>query len=152
MQSKSCTVDEYILELPPERKIIIAALRKAILKNLPKGFEEEMSYGMIGYVVPHTLFPAGYHCDPKLPLPFISVASQKNHIAVYHMAMNKANLLAWVQDRWNEISTKKLDMGNSCIRFKKSADVPVELIGELATKLTPQRWIDMYVKFIDTRK
>jgi hypothetical protein len=95
---------------------------------------------MIGYVVPHKLYQAGYHCDPKLPLPFINVASQKNHIAIYHMGLYRGKLVDWFQDQWNEISKKKLDIGKACIRFKKPEDVPVELIGELVTKITPQQW------------
>jgi uncharacterized protein YdhG (YjbR/CyaY superfamily) len=149
MQSKAKTVNEYIEEFPPERKAVISALRKTIKKNIPKGFEEVMSYGMIGYVVPHKLYSAGYHCDPKLPLPFINVASQKNHIAVYHMGLYRGNLFDWFQDQWNEISTKKLDIGKACIRWKKPEDVPIELIGELVSKITPQQWIKLYEEFKD---
>ena len=143
MQSKATTVPEYINSLPTERKPVIIALRKAILKNLPKGFEEIISYGMIGYVVPHKLYPGGYHVTPELPLPFIGLASQKNHITVYHMAM-QGDLLDWFQDEWKVYSTKRLDMGKCCIRFRKPEDVPVDLIGTLATKLTPQEWIKIY--------
>lgn len=145
MQSKAKTVPEYIEGLPPERKPVIIALRKAILKNLPKDFEEVMSYGMIGYVVPHKLYPGGYHVTPELPLPFMAVASQKNHIAVYHMAMY-GKLLDWFREEWKAYSSKKLDMGKSCIRFRKPEDVPVDLIGNLASKMTPQQWIDLYEK------
>ena len=151
MQSKAKTVRQYIDTLPPERKPVIVALRTAITKNLPKGFEEVISYGMIGYVVPHTLYPSGYHVTPELPLPFIGVASQKNHIAVYHMAMS-GELLEWFKNEWKVYSAKKLDMGKSCIRFRKPEDVPVDLIGILATKLTPQQWIDMYDKTIKSKK
>ena len=143
MQSKAKTVPGYIDSLPTERKPVIIALRKTILKNLPKGFEEIISYGMIGYVVPHKLYPGGYHVTPELPLPFIGLASQKNHIAVYHMAM-QGDLLDWFQDEWKVYSTKRLDMGKCCIRFRKPEDVPVDLIGTLATKLTPQEWIKIY--------
>ena len=147
MQSKAKTVAEYIASLPPERKQIISAIRKVILKNLPKGFQEEMNYCMIGYVVPHKIYPEGYHCDPTLPLPFLGVASQKNFIAIYHMGIYaQPKLLEWFQDEWRVYSTKKLDMGKSCIRFKKSEDVPLDLIGELATKLSPKQWIDIYEK------
>ncbi|MFM9837575.1 MAG: DUF1801 domain-containing protein [Cyclobacteriaceae bacterium] len=154
MQSNAKTVAEYIDSLPPERKQIISAIRKVILKNLPKGFQEEMNYGMIGYVVPHKLYPDGYHCDPKLPLPFLNIASQKNFIAVYHMGIYaQPKLLEWFQDEWKVYSTKKLDMGKSCIRFKKPEDVQLDLIGELASKLTPQQWIEIYEKkFINTKK
>ena len=143
MQSEGKTVGEYIDTLPAERKPIIVALRKAITKNLPKGFEEQMGYGMMGYVVPHKLYPPGYHVTPELPLPFMGVASQKNHIAVYHMAM-QGDLLDWFQDEWKVYSEKKLDMGKSCIRFRKPEDVPVDLIGDLASKMTPQQWIEIY--------
>ncbi len=145
MQSKAKTVPEYIDSLPAERKPVIAALRKAIAKNLPKGFEEQMGYGMMGYVVPLKLYPPGYHVTPELPLPFMGVASQKNHIAVYHMAMS-GDLLDWFQDEWRVHSRKKLDMGKSCIRFRKPEDVPVDLIGNLASKLTPKQWIEIYEK------
>ncbi len=148
MQSKAKTVPEYIDSLSAERKPIIIALRKAILKNLPKGFHEEMSYGMIGYVVPHTLYPGGYHVTPELPLPFIGLASQKNHIAVYHMAMH-GELLDWFQDEWRVYSSKKLNMGKACIRFRNTEDVPVDLIGTLASKMTPKQWLEIYEKSIN---
>jgi hypothetical protein len=151
MQSKAKTVPEYIDSLPAERKRVIIALRKAILKNIPKGFEEQMSYGMIGYVVPHKLYPGGYHVTPELPLPFMNVASQKNHIAVYHMAM-QGELLKWFQEEWKAYSSKKLDIGKSCIRFRMPEDVPVDLIGNLASKMTPQQWIDLYEKSLTKKK
>ena len=150
MQSKAATVKEYLDSLPPERKKIITNLRKVIVKNLPKGFEETMSYGMIGYVVPHKLYPNGYHCTPKLPLPFLNIASQKNHIAVYHMALN-GPLLDWLKSEWKKHTDKKLDMGKSCVRFKKAEDVPVKLIGELVQKLTPFQWIEIYENYLTNR-
>lgn len=147
MQSKAKTVADYIDSLPSDRKKITIEIRKTILKNLPKGFQEEMNYGMIGYVVPHKLYAEGYHCDPKMPLPFINVASQKSHIAVYHMGLySSGTLLDWFQDEWKEYSSKKLNMGKACIRFKKPEDVPLDLIGELVSRLTPQQWIDIYEK------
>lgn len=144
MQSKATTVPEYIDSLPADRKKAIVAIRKSILKNLPKGFEEVMSYGMIGYVVPHKLYPAGYHCDPTLPLPFLALASQKNYISFYHMALYEGELLDWFREAWKEVSAKKLDMGKCCVRFKKPEDVPVELLGELVSKVTPKQWITYY--------
>ncbi|MEQ1587621.1 MAG: DUF1801 domain-containing protein [Cyclobacteriaceae bacterium] len=144
MQSKAKTADEYILTLPDERAEIITALRNEIKKNLPKGFEETMQYGMISYVVPRKLYPAGYHTNPKDALPFISVASQKNHIAVYHMAVYEGPLHDWFVKEWKKYGDKKLDMGKSCIRFRKAEDIPVKLIGELASKLTPKQWIEKY--------
>jgi uncharacterized protein YdhG (YjbR/CyaY superfamily) len=148
MQSKAKTVDEYLSTLPDERAEIITALRKEIKKNLPKGFEETMQYGMISYVVPHKLYPAGYHANPKDALPFMSIASQKNHIAVYHMAMYEGALHDWFVKEWNKTSDKKLDMGKSCIRFKKPDEVPVKLFGALASKVKPTEWIEMYEKNI----
>ncbi len=148
MQSKAKTVDEYIATLPDDRAEIIAALRKTIKKNLPKGFEETMQYGMISYVVPHSLYPAGYHTNPKDALPFISIASQKNHIAVYHMTVYEGALHDWFVKEFKKQSDKKLDMGKSCIRFKKPDDVPVKLFGELATKVKPSEWITIYEKTI----
>jgi len=144
MQSKAKTVEEYLESLPDERAEIISALRNAIRKNLPKGFEETMQYGMISYVVPHKLYAAGYHAKPTDALPFISVASQKNHIAVYHMAVYGGVLHDWFVKEWKKFTDKKLDMGKSCIRFKKPEDVPVKLIGTLATKMTVKEWIAIY--------
>lgn len=144
MQSKAITVEEYIDSLPDERKKAIIAIRREILNNLPKGFEETMQYGMISYVVPHKLYPAGYHTNPKDALPFMSIASQKNHIAVYHMAVYGGALHDWFINAWTKATDKKLDMGKSCIRFRKAEDVPVKLIGELAAKMTPKQWVESY--------
>ena len=129
-------------------------IRQAILKNLPKGFVEQMSYGMIGYVVPHTLYPAGYHCTPALPLPFMNVASQKGFTAIYHMGIYaNATLLKWFTDEYSKRVSGKLDMGKNCIRFKKPANIPFDLIGELAGKLTVTEWIKLYEKnFTSTKK
>jgi hypothetical protein len=147
MQSKAATIADYLTELPIERKKIIADMHKVITKNLPKGFEARMSYGMIGYVVPHSLYAEGYHCTPDLPLPFMNIASQKNFIALYHMCLySNKKLLNWFTDEWSVFSNKKLDMGKSCIRFKNPEDVPLDLIGELAAKITPQEWITIYEK------
>jgi hypothetical protein len=147
MQSKAATLEEYVNELPVERKEAINKLRKEIKKNLPKGFKEEMSYGMIGYVVPHKLYPPGYHCNPDLPLPFMNLASQKNFIGVYHMGIySDPKLLKWFTDAFSKADAGKLDMGKSCIRFKKPENIPIKLIGELAAKMTPGDWIDTYEK------
>jgi hypothetical protein len=147
MQSKAATPEEYLDSLPAERRLPMLELRKAILKNLPKGFAEEMSYGMIGYVVPHSLYPAGYHCDPKLPLPFLSIASQKNYVAVYHMGLyaDKA-LLDWFTAEYPKQAKGKPDMGKSCIRFKKPEEIPLKLIGQLAGRMSPKQWIALYEK------
>jgi hypothetical protein len=144
MQSSATSPQEYIDSLPEDRKAIIAKLRKVILKNLPKGFEEQMSYGMLGYVVPHKVYPKGYHVNPALPLPFINLASQKNHIAFYHSGLYAGLHMDWFLKEWPKHSSKKLDMGKSCIRFKKAEDVTVELLGELCSKITPQEWIATY--------
>jgi hypothetical protein len=153
MQSKATTPDEYLASLTEDRKKSMTELRKIILANLPKGFKEGMSYGMLGYCVPHELYPDGYHCDPKLPLPFMSVASQKNYIAVYHMGVYAdPALLKWFTEEYAKHSKVKLDMGKSCIRFKKPEQIPFKLIGELASKITVKQWIDMYESAFKNRK
>lgn len=135
----------YIKNVSTDKKEAFNALRALILKNLPKGFEECMSYGMIGYVVPHTLYPSGYHCDPKLPLPFLSIAAQKNFIAVYHMGIYaKPELLSWFMNEYPKHCKHKLDMGKSCIRFKKMDDIPFKLIEELVKKMSVKDWIETY--------
>lgn len=145
MQSKAKTVDEYMVELPKERFDAINLLRDTILKNIPIGFVEEMNYGMIGYVVPHSLYPKGYHCNPTLPLPFINVASQKNFIAIYHMGIYaNPTLLKWFIDEYPKYSSLKLDMGKSCIRFKKINAIPYQLIGKLVQKMTVNEWINCF--------
>ncbi len=145
MQSKATTVDEYIASLHEDRKEALTKLRKEIKKNLPKGFEECMSYGMIGYVVPHKIYPDGYHCTPELPLPFMAIASQKNFVALYHMGMyGDAKLMDWFIGEYSKMITTKIDMGKSCIRFKKMDQIPYTLIGELASKITVKDWIGQY--------
>jgi hypothetical protein len=146
MQSKAKTPNEYIMSLPDDRKEIISKIREVILKNIPPGFFEEMNYGMLGYVVPHSVYPAGYHCDTKQPLPFMNLASQKNYISFYHMGLYQGELLTWFQEEWKLATNEKLDMGKCCIRFKKGTDIPFELMGKLASKLTPEQWIDIYEK------
>ncbi|UPT69816.1 MAG: DUF1801 domain-containing protein [Flavobacterium sp. JAD_PAG50586_2] len=147
MQSKATTPEQYLSELPDDRKNTMLKLRNVLKENLPQGFEEVISYGMLGYVVPHAIFPKGYHCDPKLPLPFINLASQKNFIALYHMGIYAdKNLLDWFTAEYPKHVKTKLDMGKSCIRFKKIDDIPFELIGELAGKMSVQDWIAMYEK------
>ena len=149
MQSKAATPDEYIKEIPVERQAAFKKLRAVIKKNLPKGYKEGMGYGMMGWDVPHSIYPAGYHCNPKDPLPFMGIASQKNFIAVYHMGVYAdPKLLKWFQAAHAKASPKKLEMGKSCIRYKKPEDIPVDLIGELASKITPAEWIATYEKNI----
>lgn len=137
--------DQYIAQLQPERKEAFSMLRKTIIENLPGGFEETMSYGMVGYVVPHTIYPKGYHCNPSLPLPFLNIASQKNFIAIYHMGFYAdKQLMNWFIQEYPKHSKTKLDMGKSCIRFKKPELIPYALIGELCRKMTPAAWIACY--------
>lgn len=145
MTSNASTPDEYIAELPEERTIAVQKLRDTIKKNLPKGFEETMSYGMIGYVVPHSIYPDGYHCSPELPLPFINIASQKNFIALYHSGMYAdEKLLNWFVSEYPKYVSTKLDMGKSCVRFKKVDQIPFKLIAELVQKMSVQDWIGKY--------
>lgn len=145
MQSKALTPEDYLSELPEDRKAAMMKLQKAIKDNLPKGFEEVMSYGMLGYVVPHSIYPNGYHCNPKLPLPFINLASQKNFIAIYHMGIYaKKELSDWFVSEYPKHIKTKIDMGKSCLRFKKVEDIPFEFIGELATKMSVNDWIACY--------
>ncbi|NET34088.1 MAG: DUF1801 domain-containing protein [Cyanothece sp. SIO1E1] len=145
MQSKAKTVEQYINELPDDRKEVISKLREIILSNIPDGFEERISYGMIGYVVPHSMYPDGYHCEPELPLPFINLASQKNHIAIYHSGIYAdEDLLNWFTEEYKKQVPTKLDMGKSCIRFKNPKKIPYELLGELFTKMTVDQWISKY--------
>ena len=145
MKSTATTPDEYFDQLPDDRKPAMEQLRKVLLKHLPKGFKECMAYGMVGYVVPHSIYPAGYHCDPKLPLGFIALASQKNFIALHHMGIyGSPKLLEWFTNEYPKHSKTKLDMGKGCIRFKKPDQIPFELVGELAEKMTPQQWIECY--------
>lgn len=145
MTSNASTPEEYINELPEERKEVISKLRDAINKNLPKGFEEGMGYGMLSYHIPHSVYPDGYHCNPELPLPFMNLASQKNFVAVYHMGMYaKKEILNWFTSEYPKHFKHKLDMGKSCVRFKRIDDIPYKLIGELAAKMTSEEWIDIY--------
>lgn len=145
MTSDSTTPEAYIQSLPEDRKEAVSKLRKVVLENLPKGFSETMGHGMLGYVVLHTIYPDGYHCKPETPLPFMNIASQKNFIAVYHMGVYaKKELLDWFVNEYPKNSNRKLDMGKSCIRFKKMDNIPYKLIGELAAKMTVKEWIDIY--------
>jgi len=146
MQSKAKTVKEYLAELPPERRAAIGAVREVILKNLPKGCEEVMQYGMIGYVVPHSVYPPGYHCDPKQPLPFIGLASQKNHMAVYMMCIyTDKETENWFVKAY-KASGKKLDKGKSCIRFKKLDDLALDVIGQAVGRKSVKEHIALYEK------
>ena len=143
--------EDYINQLPEDRQEPIKKLREVIKSKIPKGFEETMSYGMIGYVVPHTIYPDGYHCTPELPLPFMSIASQKNTINVCHSGVYaKKALYDWFVAEYPKYCKRKLDMGKSCVRFKYIDDIPFELIGELASKITVEEWINIYEKNFST--
>jgi uncharacterized protein YdhG (YjbR/CyaY superfamily) len=152
MQHPGNTPQEYIDGLPDDRKKAMTKLRKVINKNIAKGFTEEINYNMPGWVVSHKTYPAGYHCDPKLPLPFLNIASQKNFVAVYHMGVyaNK-KLLDWFVKEYPKYSDQKLDMGKSCIRFKKMDQIPYDLIGELVSKMSADNWIALYEKNVKKR-
>ncbi|MBC8256931.1 MAG: DUF1801 domain-containing protein [Candidatus Marinimicrobia bacterium] len=154
MQYKTKTILEYISQLPEDRKPPISKLRNVINQNIDKGFSEEINYGMIGWVVPHSLYPDGYHCDPKLPLPFLNIASQKHFVAVYHMGIYASpKLLKWFIREYPKHCSTKLDMGKSCIRFKKLESIPCDLIGELASKMSAEEWIQLYESNVkDSRK
>lgn len=153
MQSKATTPQEYIDSLPEDRRKPMEELRKAIKKNLSKEYQECMGYGMLAYVVPLKVYPAGYHCDPALPLGYMNLASQKNFIAVYHMGIyGDKKLLDWFTKEFPKHSKSKLDMGKSCIRFKKMDDIPYKLIGELAGKLSAKEWIECYEKALKSTK
>lgn len=143
------TVKEFIDALPEERQSPVKKLRDTIVKNLPNGFKEIVSNGFINYSVPHSLYPDGYHCDPKQPLPFISIASQKNFIAVYHMGLySDKKMLDWFTSEYSKHAKGRLDMGKSCIRFKKAENIPFELVAELAGKMSPSHWIKQYESLI----
>ena len=145
MNIRAETPEQYIEQLTDERKIAVSQLRKVILGNIPKGFSETISYGMIGFVVPHSIYPIGYHCDPKQPLPFISIASQKNYIALYHTAMYvDTELTNWFREQYPKHCKTKLDMGKGCIRFKKIEQIPYDLIAELSGKMNADEWIKIY--------
>ncbi len=145
MQIKASNTEEYISQIADDKKEAVTRLMEVIRKNIPEGFQEGIGYGMIGFAVPHSLYPAGYHCDPKTPLPFASVAAQKNFIAIYHMGIYaNPDLYNWFIEAHAKASPKKLDMGKSCIRYKKPEDIPYDLIGELFTKMSVNDWINCY--------
>jgi hypothetical protein len=153
MQSKATTVLEYLSSLPADRRDAIERVREVILANLDKDYEEGMAYGMIGYSVPHRIFPAGYHCDPKQGLPFAALGSQKNYMSVYTMGMytggdgaNESALVRWFREAWAMSGKKKLDMGKACIRFKKADDLPLDVLGEAIRRIPAKVYIENYLK------
>ena len=145
MQYEATSPEDYISQVPEDRQAALKKLRKTIKDNLPNDFEEGMIYKMIGYYVPHSVYPDGYHCDPKTPLPFMSFASQKNSVNLYHSGIYaKKELHDWFVNEYPKHCKRKLDMGKSCIRFKNMDEIPFELIGELTKKMTCNEWIDIY--------
>jgi len=153
MKLDAKSVAEYVDLVPPDRRAGFKRLRATIRKNLPKGFVEELSYGMIGYVVPHRLYPSGYHCDPKLPLPFANIASQKHFVGFYHMGIYAdPDLLSWFKEEYAKRCESKLDMGKSCIRFKNVDDIPYVLVGNLMRKISIDKWISIYENSIRGRR
>ena len=145
MKYDAKTPEDYINQVPEDRQDALKKLRKTINDNLPKGFKECINYNMIGYVVPHEIYPDGYHCDTSLPLPFMSFASQKNSINFYHSGIYaKPELHDWFVNEYPKHSKRKLDMGKSCVRFKKIDEIPYDLIAELVQKMTVEEWISIY--------
>jgi len=144
VQSKATTVSQYLKELPSDRREAISAIRKVILNSIDAGIEEIMSYGMIGYHVPLRIYPDGYHCDPKMPLPYVSLASQKNHMAIYMMGLYMdPDDTAWFTKAW-QATGKKLDMGKACVRFKKLEDVPLQVVADAIRRMPSKRYIATY--------
>ena len=153
MQIPADSIEDYLSKVPEERNEAFKKLFETISKNLPKGFQTNLSYGMIGWSVPLETFPAGYHCSPGTPLPFINLASQKNFIALYHMGIYANDeLLNWFVEEYPKHSKRKLDMGKSCIRFKKPDEIPFDLIAELCKKMSPKDWISIYEKMLNKEK
>lgn len=154
MKSVAKDLEEYMEKIADNHKFSVNKLREIVKQNIPVGFEEMLNYGMIGYVIPHDLYPKGYHCDTKLPLPFINIASQKNFVAFYHIGLYAMPVLyTWFIDEYTKLNLKTLDMGKSCIRFKKPDDIPFKLIGELVSKISVEKWISIYEdKFMTERK
>jgi len=150
MQSKAKTVAQYLKELPPDRREAIAAVRRVILDNLPKGYEEGMTYGMIGYYVPHRIYPAGYHCDSSQPLPFANLASQKNYMSIYMMTIYGKNE-DWFREEYKKTG-KKLDMGKCCVRFKKLEDLPLDLIGRAIARVPVADFVANYESVVLNRR
>ncbi|WP_037315591.1 DUF1801 domain-containing protein [Salegentibacter sp. Hel_I_6] len=145
MKIEANSVEDYVNQISEDKKSALIKLREIIQKNIPEGFTETLNYGMIGYVVPHKIYPAGYHANPKLPLPFINIAAQKNFIALYHLGLYAdPDLLKWFKEEYAKLPINKIDIGKSCIRFKKPDKIPFELIGELVAKITVRDWIDLY--------
>ena len=152
MKSNAKTVDEYLLALPPDRRALFSAVREVVRANLPEGYEEQLQYGMIGYVVPHKLYPPGYHCDAKQPLTYACLGSQKNYLAIYLMSVyGDPATEAWFKKAWLATG-KKLDMGKSCVRFKKLEDVPLDVIGQVIARTPVSQYIAAVERTMAARK
>jgi len=152
MISKAATVKDYLAELPEDRRKAIEAVRKVIRQNLPKGYQETMQYGMIGYCVPHSVYPPGYHCDPKQPLPFAGLASQKNYMSLYLFCVYAdPKEVEWFTRAWTAAG-KKLDMGKGCIRFRTIEDVPLDVVGEVIARAPVEKFIATYEAARDANK
>ena len=152
MQPKAKTVAEYLASLPADRRAALTAVRDVILKNLDASYREGMAYGMIGYCVPHEVFPAGYHCDPKQPLPFAGLASQKGHMSLHLMSVvfSDDHEGKWFRDAWQKAG-KKLDMGKGCVRFRKLEDVPLDVLGEAVRRMPAKKYIGIYTQALASR-
>jgi hypothetical protein len=152
MKSKAATVEQYLAELPADRRAALQTLRKVILKNLDKDYEEGMQYGMIGYYVPHRIHPPGYHCDPKQPLPFAALGSQKNHMSLYLMCVyGGTELREWFESAWSKTG-KKLDAGKACIRFKRAEDLALDVIGEAIRRVPARKYVEFCTSFVEAAK
>jgi Domain of unknown function (DU1801) len=152
MNSNATTPAAYVAALPSDRRAVVKKLRATLRKNLPRGFDETMAYGMLAWVVPHRLFPAGYHCDPAQPLPFIALASQKQYVSLYHMGLSGGPLLAWLKAEWPSHTEARLDLGKCCLRFRRLDLIPYRLVGELAGRVTPAEWIETYQRTLAAQR
>ena len=145
MHSDAGTAEEYMMQLPPDRREIMEKLRAKVHEHLPAGLEERMLYGMICYVIPHSLYPKGYHVDPKLPVTMMAIASQKNHIALYHMGLYTfPDVYLWFMEAYEKDIGKKPDVGKSCIRVRPAANIPFDLLGQLCGKVTVEDYLRVY--------
>lgn len=151
MQSSAATPQAYLAALPDERRAILTAVRDVILANLDPQYAELMQYGMLSYVIPHSIYPVGYHCDAKQPVPFAAIASQKNHISLYLMGLyvgcagtDETNDATWFREAWTASGKKQLDMGKACVRVKKIDDVPLDVVGEAIRRMPTQRYLALY--------
>ena len=159
MQSSAATVADYLASLPDDRRIAMTAVREVMLANIDPQYEEMMQYGMPGWSIPHSVYPPGYHCKPEEPVPFVGYASQKNHMAIYLMCLyvggngtDETDEATWFRNAWAASGKKKLDMGKSCVRFKKLDDVALDVIGEAVRRMPMQRYLDAYLKSIPKKK